>query len=206
MKMNKKEVDYFDMFIQIAGICNKAAKALGEMICDAGNFAAKAQAIHDIEHEGDELYHTLYHNLNRSFITPIEREDILDIARNIEVTIDALDEVAIMFNILSIDSIRPEAKELVKLIVKSSSVLVEATKEFKNYKKSKELTSLLVELNHIEEEGDKLYQNALKTLFKNEKNILEVVKWKNIFDILEDVLDACENAAEVMEGVIIKNS
>ncbi|HHW47453.1 MAG TPA: DUF47 family protein [Clostridiaceae bacterium] len=206
MKMTKKEVNYFDMFIQIAGICNKAAKVLGEMICDAGNFDSKAQVIHDIEHEGDELYHTLYRQLNRSFITPIEREDILAIARNIEDTIDAIDEVAIMFNILSISSVRPEAKDLVKLIVKSSSVLVEATKEFKNYKKSKELTPLLVELNHIEEEGDKLYQNAIKTLFKNEKDILEVVKWKNIFGIMEDVLDACENAAEVMEGVIIKNS
>jgi len=201
-----KEVNYFDMFIQIAEICDKAAKALDEMLCNTGSFAAKAQAIHDIEHEGDELYHLLYHNLNRSFITPIEREDILAIARNIEDTIDTIDEVAIMFNLLSIRTIKPEAKELVKLIIKSCSVLVEATKEFKNYKKSKDLTSLLVELNHIEEVGDKLYQDAVKTLFANEKDVLEVVKWKNIFDTMENVLDACENIAEVMEGVIVKNS
>ena len=92
------------------------------------------------------------------------------------------------------------------LIVKSCRALLDATIEFKNYKKAKNLTKLLVEINHIEEEGDRLYQSSVKKLFSSEEKVLDVIKWKHIFDALEDVLDACENVADIMEGVIIKNS
>ncbi len=204
--MKTKDVNYFDLFIDAAKVCDKAAQKLSTMLCSTENYMLDAKEIHEIEHEGDTLYHTLYDHLNRSFITPIEREDILEIARYIEETIDTIDEVAIMFKMLSIRSIRPEAKELVKLIEKSCAALVEATIEFKHFKKSKKLPALLVEINHIEEEGDTLYQETIQNLFANEKDVLEVVKWKSIFDTLEEVLDATENVADVMEGVIMKNS
>jgi len=204
--MKKKDVNYFDLFVDAAKVCCKAAEQLENLIKDNKDTAAEIKAIHSIEHEGDHLYHTIYDHLNRSFITPIEREDILMIARYIEETIDTIDEVAIMFNMLSITTVRNDAKELVTLIVKSCNALLEATIEFKNFKKSKKLTPLLVEINHIEEEGDELYQRAVKSLFTNESNVLEVIKWKNIFDTLENVLDASENVADVMEGVIVKNS
>lgn len=201
-----KEVNYFDLFIRAAEVCKKAADELNKMICQGSDFEKGVVTIHNIEHEGDELYHILSRQLNISFITPIERDDILEISRNIEETIDTIDEVAIMFNMLSIRTIKPEAKELANLIVQSCQALVEATVEFKNFRKSKKLPDLLVEINHIEEEGDKVYQSTIKNLFANEKDVLEVVKWKNIFGTMEDVLDASENAADVMEGVIIKNS
>jgi len=204
--MKNRDVNYFDLLIDGARICYKASQHLESLLKDHVVDPQEALAMHDIEHEGDELYHRIYRHLNLSFITPIEREDILQIARNIEETIDTIDEVAIMFNMLSINVIRSEAIELVKLIVKSCKTLLDAMIEFKNFKKSKQLTPLLVEINHIEEEGDQLYQNAIKTLFSKESNVLEVVKWQNIFDTLEDVLDANENVADVMEGVIIKNS
>jgi uncharacterized protein Yka (UPF0111/DUF47 family) len=144
--------------------------------------------------------------LNRSFITPIEREDIIQLSRNIEETIDTIDEVAIMFNLLSVTDVRREAKDLGVLIVKSCGYLREAAEEFVNFKKSKKLMPLLIEINHIEEEADRLYQNSVKKLFSQETNVLDVIKWKNIFDTMEKVLDTCENVADVMEGVIIKNS
>ena len=148
----------------------------------------------------------MYHHLNRSFITPIEREDILEIARNIEDSIDAIDEVSIMMEMLSVRTVRYPAIDLVNLITKACSTIVAATVEFKNFKKSKELPKLLVEINHIEEEGDVLYQLAMKKLFTEEKDPIEVIKWQNIFKTLEDVLDSCENVADAMEGVIVKNS
>lgn len=204
--MAKKDVNYFDLFIDGAKICYRAAEQLENLVQDYRNTQAEIDAIHETEHEGDKLHHSVYNHLNVSFITPIEREDILQISRYIEDTIDAIDEVAIMFNMLSVTSVREDGKEFVKLIVKICRALLDATVEFKNFKKSKKLTPLLVEINHIEEEGDKLYHNAVKKLFTNESEIMEVIKWKNIFDALEDVLDAAENAADVMEGVIIKNS
>lgn len=204
--MGKKDVNYFDLFVDAARVCYKGAEQLQNLVKDNEDTLTEIAAIHEIEREGDELYHTIYDHLNRSFITPIEREDILQMARYIEETIDAIDEVAIMFNMLSINLARPEAKELVNLIVKSCKALLDATIEFKNFKRSKKLTPLLVQINHIEEEGDRLYQSAVKTLFSKETNILEVIKWENIFNTMEDVLDASENVADVMEGVIVKNS
>lgn len=203
----KKDVNYFDMFIDAAKLCNKAAKMLEDMLDnDSSLFSEKMNKIHTTEHEADELYHKLYNHLNISFITPIEREDILEIARYIEQTIDTIDDVSIMIEMLSVKNIRPEAKNMLKLIVDSSNVLVLAAEEFKNFKKSKKLSQYLVDINHIEEDGDKLYQQAMKDLFSKESDAIEVVKWQNIFGTMENVLDACENVADVMEGVIVKNS
>jgi len=206
MNMKSKEVDYFDLFIKAATICNRAAEGLDELMDNIDDAKEKSLAIHDIEHEGDEAYHVVVHHLNRSFITPIEREDILEISRYIEDTIDTIDEVAIMFDMLSVHSVRNPAKDLMNLITKVCATLVDATVEFKTFKKSQKLPKLLVEINHIEEEGDALYQSAMKELFSSDENALEVIKWQNIFQCLENVLDACENVADVMESVIVKNS
>ena len=100
--MAKKDVNYFDLFIEAAKVCCKAAEQLENLVKGEDNSKNEINTIHNIEREGDELYHTLYDHLNRSFITPIEREDILQTARNIEDTIDTIDEVGVMFNILSI--------------------------------------------------------------------------------------------------------
>ena len=204
--MKSKEVNYFDLFIKAASTCNRAAEGLDELLDNIDDAKEKSIAIHQIEHEGDEQYHVLIYNLNRSFITPIEREDILEMAGYIEDTTDTIDEVAIMMEMLSVRKIRPQAKDLMNLITKGCSTLVQATVEFKNFKKSKELPKLIVEINHIEEEGDALYQKAMKELFTTETDPIEVIKWQNIFQCLENVLDACEAVADVMEGVIVKNS
>lgn len=204
--MATKEANYFDLFIEGAGICQKAAIQLKNVVKDNIDTLAEIKAIHDIEHEGDELHHRVYTHLNRSFITPIEREDIMSLAGYIEETIDMIDEVAIMFNMLSVTKVREEGKQMVELIVKASDALLKATIEFKNFKKSKTLSELIVLINHIEEEADVLYQNSVKTLFSKETDPMEVIRWKNIFDTLENVLDSTENVADIMEGVMIKNS
>lgn len=204
--MAVKDVNYFDMFSQGAKICCKAAEALENLLNNNAGTLEGIEAIHEIEHEGDKLYHKIYYHLNRSFITPIERDDILQISKQIENTIDTIDEVAIIFKMLSVTKLKPEGRELLTLISKSCQTLLETTNEFKSFKKSKRLMPLIVEINHIEEEGDRLYQAAVKRLFAEEKDVLEVVKWKNIYDTLENVLDACEDVADVMEGVIVNNS
>lgn len=203
----KKEVDYFELFIEQAKITLKAAEKLEAMLnASSTEFSQRMQDIHEVEREGDVMYHKLYKELNLSFITPIEREDILEISRNIEQATDAIDEVSIMIDLLSVTSVRPVAKELVNLIIKASTVMLDAVKEFKNFKKSTKLNGDLVEINHIEEDGDKLYQDAIRELFAKEANVLEVIKWKNILDTLEAVLDTCENVADGIEAVIVKNS
>ncbi|NLW89152.1 MAG: DUF47 family protein [Clostridiaceae bacterium] len=200
-----KEPDYFDLFIKAASICNRAAEGLDELLDDLSDSHEKSNAIHEIEHEGDHLYHEVCYHLNRSFITPIEREDIMEISRYIENTIDSIDDVAIMLDMMSIESAKKRGKGMVNLITKSCSSLVAAAVEFKNFKKSKSLGPLLVEINNIEEEGDALFQSSMKGLFSKEKDVLEIVKWQEIYKSMENVLDSCEAVADAMERVIIKN-
>lgn len=203
----KKEINYFDLFIDSAKVCNKAAIMLNEMLLgSADNFPTMVKEIHEIEHEGDKLYHTLYGHLDRSFITPLDREDMLAIARNIERTIDAIDEVAIMVDLLSVTKIRDVAKEMMLLVTKSAEYVLKATEEFKNFKKPTTLNKYIVEINNIEETGDSIYQNALRDLFSMEKDVLEVIKWNKILDSLENVLDTCENVADGLEAIILKNT
>lgn len=206
MAIKSKEADYFDLFIKAAAISNRAAEALDELMDNLDDARVKSDAIHLLEHDGDELYHQVYYHLNRSFITPIEREDIIEISRYIEGTIDVIDDVAIMLDMMSIKCATPRAKEMVNLITKCCSALVTAAVEFKNFRKSKTLATLIVEINHIEEEGDELFRCSMKELFAEEKNVLEVVKWQEIYKSLENVLDSCEDVADAMERVIIKNS
>jgi len=200
-----KKPDYFDLFIKAASICNRAAEGLDELLDDLSDSHEKSNAIHEIEHEGDHLYHEVCYHLNRSFITPIEREDIMEISRYIENTIDSIDDVAIMLDMMSIESAKKRGKGMVNLITKSCSSLVAAAVEFKNFKKSKSLGPLLVEINNIEEEGDALFQSSMKGLFSKEKDVLEIVKWQEIYKSMENVLDSCEAVADAMERVIIKN-
>ncbi|MBN1775946.1 MAG: DUF47 family protein [Clostridiales bacterium] len=202
---NSKEADYFDLFIKAASICNRAAEGLDELLDDLSDSHLKSNAIHEIEHEGDRLYHEVYFHLNRSFITPIEREDIMEISRSIEETIDSIDDVAIMLDMMSIESAKKRGKGMCNLITKACSALVTAAVEFKNFKKSKELSPILVQINNIEEEGDALFQSSMKELFNKEKDVLDIIKWQEIYKSMENVLDSCEAAADAMERVIIKN-
>lgn len=203
----KKEVNYFNLFIDAAKVCHKSSQKLNEMLLGSSdNFPLLVKEIHEIEHEGDRLYHTLYGHLDRSFITPLDREDMLAIARNIERAIDAIDEVAITVDLVNVKEIREVAKEMMLLITKSTEYVLKATEEFKNFKKPAALNKYIIEINNIEETGDNIYQNALRNLYSNEKDVLEVIKWGKIMDSLENVLDTCENVADGMEAIILKNT
>lgn len=202
---NNKEPDYFDLFIKAASISDRAANSLAELMDNIDDAKEKSEAIHVIEHEGDDLIHEVFFQLNRSFITPIEREDIIEISSRIEDTIDSIDEVSLMFDMLCAKKAKKGAKEMCMLINRATTALVAATVEFKNFKKSKNLSKLIVDINHIEEEGDTLFHNLMKKLFSEEKDILEIVRWQSIYQALEDTLDSVENVADAMERVIIKN-
>lgn len=206
MREKRKDVNYFDMFIEAATVCNRSATMLYQMMENYTDVQAKSKAIHEVEHEGDNIYHTLYHHLYREFITPIEREDILELAQNIDDTTDAIEDVASRFYMLSIVTIRPEALKMAELIVRITKKLLDATNEFKHFKRSKALPTLIVDINTLEEEGDRIYRAAVRRLFSAETNPIEVMKWRDIFEVMENAVDACENVAQVMEGVILKNS
>lgn len=206
MAAKNKEVNYFEIFNSMADCLIRSAKQLYDLTVNFTDVKVKADAIHAVEHEADELLHDMVFQLNRAFITPIDREDILQIGNGIDNIIDAIEDVANLFDMLSIKAIMPQAVDFVDLIVKSAEMLSLAIKEFKQFKSSKCLNALVINVNQIESEGDCLHRALIKELYNNESlSVLDIMKWKEIYDNMESVLDGCEDVADMLEGLSVKN-
>ncbi len=207
MAFKKKEFNYYDCFDQASDLTIKVAKQLEELMNDYTNVAEKVEAIHATEHQADDIFHQVVENLSRAFITPIDREDILEIAGDIDNIVDYIEDIANMLDMFSILHIPEPAKTLTGLIVKSCSALEMAVNEFKNFKRSgKQLTQLIIQVNQYEEEGDRFYRRTVKELYLTATNPIELMKWKEIYDKMEDTLDMSEEVANLLEAMAIKNS
>lgn len=204
----KETLDYFDEFIKNGELAVEIVKTLRDIIdkFDATKMQERAIKLHEIENKADENLHNLKDFLLKDFLPPIDREDILSIAHQIDNIIDGIDEIIINMSIYSITNIRPEMKELLDLLVgtvtKTSALLV----EFKNLKHKDVIRQKCIEVNHLEEQGDRLHEKAIKGLFIVDTNPIEIIKWTNIFEAIETSFDACENVADCIEEVLMKNS
>lgn len=201
----KKELDYFDVLITAVSYSHKAALALDDLLTDYVDVTAKANAIHDLEHAADDECHRLTDALHVAFITPIDREDLYGMIKSIDDITDHIEDVSNRFDMFGIQSVRPEAIQMSKLIIRATSVLKEALVEFKTYKKSKKVHSLIMDVNTVEGEGDRLYRKIIKRLFTEDELTVDIIKWKDIYDDMENVLDSCEDVANIIEGVLMKN-
>ncbi len=202
----KKEVNYFAILSKMADCSRKAASQLDEMLNNYTDVAAKAKAIHDVEHEADKLLHGLTRELNRAFVTPIDREDLLHIGSGIDSITDAIEEVANSFDMYSIKEVANEALAMSKIVMAACRILSEAVKEFEMFRSSKKLADLIIEVNRLEEKGDMLYRSTVKELYKNDSlSVLDIIKWKEIYDNMECILDTCEDVANLIEGTVLKN-
>lgn len=202
----KKEFNYYDVLITASSYSLQVAGKLNDLMNNYEDVPAKANAIHDLEHAADSEVHRLCDALHVAFITPIDREDIYGLIKSIDDITDLVEDVANRFNMFNISSVRPEALELGQKIEKATTVLHQLMVEFKNHKKSRKIMQLVKDVNSVEEEGDRLYREFVKRLFSGEESVLEIIKWKDIYDDMENVLDACEDVANIIEGVVMKNS
>jgi predicted phosphate transport protein (TIGR00153 family) len=203
--VRKKEINYFDVLIKAASYANQAAVALEELLNNYVDVAVKANAIHELEHAADDECHRLTDALNIAFITPIDREDLYGMIKSIDDITDHIEDVSNRFDMFNILVVRPEAIQMSKLIVRATSVLYEALMEFKTFKKSTKVHDLIKDINTIEGEGDRLYRKIVKSLFTENELIVDIIKWKDIYDDMENVLDSCEDVADIIEGVLMKN-
>ena len=204
--MATKNYNYFDKFTQQMSLCKKAAQQLMDLVQNFTDVQSKADEIHNTEHEADNLLHEILSELNQSFITPIDREDIVSLVHELDDIADSIEDVANLFDMLSITEIRPESQDMAKLILIGCEALYDAIVEFVHFKNSKKLNDLIISVNKAEEDGDKTHRSVIKDLFQNEKDPIAVMKWKQLFDAMENVLDDCEDVADLLDGLIIKNS
>jgi hypothetical protein len=207
MKLGKsKEPNYFELLYQMAECSCRAAVQLDEMMHNYTDVARKADIVHNTEHECDDLLHKLVHELNSAFITPIDREDLIAIGNGIDTITDTIEDVANLFDMLSIKRVEKAALDMSELSTSICKALADAVKEFEVFHSSKKLNNLVIEVNRLEEKGDVLHRSTMKALFSNSDTpVLDIMKWKEIYDNLERIYDMCEDVADALEGTAVKN-
>lgn len=207
--MVKLKYDYFDAFERIAEYASQEAELLNNVL---NNFSPDKlrgwiEEIHEIENLSDEINHTIYKNLANEFVPPIEREDIIIMAQQLDDIVDDIDDVAQLLYMFNIQEIPEPAILMGELIEKACSALREALKDFKNFKKSKDLDRLIVSVSDYEEEADKVYFKANRDLFVNKADdALYVMAWYHIIVRMERCVDATAHAADTVATVIMKNT
>jgi uncharacterized protein len=205
-RITAKEGVFFDLFVDTAADTCKAAKMLNELMENYVNVNDKIKAIEELEHKCDGHVHKMMEHLNRSFITPIDREDIYYIAKELDNITDDIESTAHRFRMFNVTEIKEDAKKISRLIIQCTEELTGVMSELKRMKTSKILKEKIIEVNRIEDEGDDIFRKAVQDLFVSETNAIEVLKWKEIYEYLENTLDACEDVANIVEGVVMKNS
>lgn len=207
--MAKKQDDfYFQNFITCAEFSSQAAHLLKDILSDFRPEETKKRLdeLHAIEHAADEKKHELNDKLVKAFITPIEREDIASLSQQIDNLTDKIEEVFIRIYINNVSRIRPEALEMLDIVIRCCEEICGLMREFANFRRSKELKDRIIRINSLEEEADRLYIANMRALHSEEKDVLEIIAWREIYSYLEKCADACEHAADVVEGVVMKNS
>jgi predicted phosphate transport protein (TIGR00153 family) len=197
-----REEKFYSDFLSMATELQRGARLLEEMLASDKPIWDKADEIKEVEHKCDFLTHEIIQRLNRTFVTPIDREDIHELARSLDDVMDAIDASAAVIRLYRLDSVRFGARELAKVISTSTLEIHHALTAMSN---SKSLAVHSVEINRLENEADRIHQQGVGRLFDEETNPIAVMKWKETLDFLEEATDRCEDVANVIEGVAVKN-
>jgi len=203
-----KTFSYFGSFVELSEYSLRAAELLIKTI---NNFKKdtldeKLKEMHSIEHSADLKKHELLDRLVKEFLPPIEREDIISISEKIDTVTDSIEDVLINLSIFNVKSIPKEVLEFTEIIMNFCKSMISALREFENFKRSKILHTEIVELNRLEEVADELYVNNVRKLYRDGSDVVTIFTWKEIYDSLEKCCDACEDVANDIELVVMKNS
>ena len=197
-----REQKFYDDFQALADELRTGARLLEEMLAPDHPIWDKAEEIKAVEHKCDFVTHEILKRLNRTFVTPLDREDIHALARSLDDVMDAIDAAATLVALYRLDRVRFGARELAKIITTSAE---EVRLALQALEQKKGLITHAVEINRLENEADRIHQGAVMRLFDEERDPILVMKWKEALDFLEDATDRCEDVANVLEGVVVKH-
>jgi uncharacterized protein len=201
-KFLPKDKKFFELSTELSENILAGAKLLNEMLVKFDNFGEYTSKISLIEHKCDEIIHNIVHELNETFITPIDREDIFSLADSLDNIIDSIDVIANRIYIYKVKNPIEYGPQLSEIILRQAMILKEIVP---NIVSSKESLGKLTSVKKLETEGDVIFRQAVSQLFENEKDAIELIKKKEILEILEKAIDRGQRVAVVVEGIIIKN-
>ena len=197
-----REEKFYDDFKSMADELRRGARLLEAMLAVDPPLADKAHEIKEVEHKCDFLNHEIIQRLNKTFVTPIDREDIHELARTLDDVMDAIDNAASLIPLYKIDRVRPGARELTRIIIQQCDEVRAAVEALE---RRKGVLERAIEINRLENEADRVHKNAISQLFDEETNPITILKWKEIYDLLEEATDACEDVANLLENVVVKH-
>jgi predicted phosphate transport protein (TIGR00153 family) len=202
--IKKKEDEFYVLLREFSEKIVVVSEELHALIEDYTDVEAKVMSLKVLETECDILTHNILTALNGSFVTPFDREDIYDITKGLDEIVDLMEEVGSRFLIFGVTEMRPQCRIISLLIVQSIKELNTLFSHLSEIKKNNIVREQIIEINRLENEGDVCFRTTMTELFRDETNPLDLVKWKHLFEHLEDCLDACENVANTIEGVVMK--
>jgi predicted phosphate transport protein (TIGR00153 family) len=198
-----RDREFFDLFEEAGRNALRAADLLDQMLRNFPETKGLARDILICEQEGDRITHDVIQRLNHTFVTPIDREDILELASRIDDIVDFTEEVADYLGLYKIEAPMEQAQRLAHILFQSTRQIVEAIPRMRDFR---DISHYTVEVNRLENEGDRVAREAIASLFDNGIDPMVVIRWKDLFERLEDAIDATETVANVLEGIVIKNS
>src|SRR5678815_2495372 len=197
-----REVQFYADFVALSSDIHQGARALKEMLAVDPPDMGRADAIKDLEHVCDGRTHSIIERLNRTFVTPLDREDIHSLAISLDDVMDAIDAAAAVTRLYKITHVRAGARRLAEIIVDATDRLCEALAVLEKQQGVRELAA---RVDQLEREADRVHQDAIVALFDEERDPIAVIKWKEIFDFLEAATDRCEDVCNLLEGVVVKH-
>lgn len=205
---NNKDFNYFKAFTDLAEGSLRASEMLSTILHDfnVDTLSQKVKEMHEIEHNADLHRHEIMNRLVKEFLPPIEREDIISLADNIDDVVDSIEDVLLGMDMYNIQIIRPEIVRFVDVIMDCCKSMGAALVEFEHFKRSHTLHAAIVEVNRLEEVADQLYINGVRDLYRNTKDPVELMVWTEIYLLLEKCCDSCEKVANDIENIVMKNS
>lgn len=203
MRILPRDEKFYDLFTELATRLTASATVLRELFQDPSRLDAKVTAIKELEHQADNLTHDIIDRIDRTFVTPFDREDIHQLASELDEVIDFIDGTARRAQIFRIQKIRPPAIVLAEVLSRAASAVEEGVRDMKN---AKHVYAVSEKLKVLEEEGDAVYHDAMGKLFAEAGDAIEVIKWKDLYDKLEDALDQCEDVGNVLQSIALKNA
>lgn len=204
-KLIPQEVKFFEMFVKSAENIEKSAKLLKEIAYNSDSLAENAAKLERIEHDTDQITHEIMEKLNTTFVTPIDREDIHELTAALDDVVDFIEAATESMVLYKIKATTPELKEIADVILKQAEEINYLMPKLKDLKHA-QVMKHCIEINRLENEGDRILREAVARLFEEKKDPLDVIKWRDILDYLETATDKCEDVAVIIEGIVLKHA
>ena len=206
MALFPKDTNFYDLFERGVTKVHEGVQLLEDLLKNFINVPLKAKRIKDVEHEADLVTHETVAKLNKTFVTPFDREDIHGLICSLDNILDHVEAAADKLSLYRINEIKPDATLLTDILLRAVQEVQKTVVQLRHLKGGDSILQHCIEINRLENEGDFVYRSAIAKLFEKGDDTLDILKWKEVYESIENAIDSCEDVANVIEGVALKNS